>query len=64
LDRYEVQVLDSYNNKTYADGSAGSAYGQYAPEVNVSLPPGQWQTYDIIYTAPRFDREGKLVSPY
>jgi hypothetical protein len=63
LDRYEVQVLDSYENKTYADGSAGSVYGQYPPLVNVTRPPGQWQTYDILYTAPRFDADGKLLSP-
>lgn len=63
LNRYEVQVLDSYGNKTYADGSAGAVYGQYPPLVNASLPPGQWQTYDIIYIAPRFDSTGKLVSP-
>ncbi len=63
LDRYEVQVLDSFGNKTYADGSAGAIYGQYPPLANVCRPPGQWQTYDIIYTAPRFDAEGKLLSP-
>ncbi len=63
LDRYELQVLDSFENKTYADGSAGAIYGQYPPLVNASLPPGQWQIYDIIYTAPRFDSEGKLLSP-
>src|SRR5438309_4241629 len=63
LDRYEVQVLDSYGNKTYSDGSAGAIYGQYPPLANVSMPPGQWQTYDIIYSAPRFDSEGKLVTP-
>jgi len=63
LNRYEVQVLDSYDNKTYADGSAGAIYGQYPPLVNASLPPGQWQTYDIVYTAPRFDAAGKLLSP-
>jgi hypothetical protein len=62
LDRYEIQVLDSYNSKTYADGGAASVYGQYPPLVNASLPPGQWQNYDIIYTAPRFDA-GKLTSP-
>jgi Domain of Unknown Function (DUF1080) len=60
--RYEVQVLDSYGNKTYADGSAASVYGQYPPLVNASLAPGQWQTYDIVWTAPRFDADGKLVS--
>jgi len=62
LDRYEVQVLDSYGNKTYSDGSAGAIYGQYPPLANACLPPGQWQTYDIVYTAPRFDAEGKLHS--
>jgi len=63
LDRYEVQVLDSYGNKTYSDGSAGAIYGQYPPLANVCLPPGQWQTYDFVYRAPRFDGEGKLLSP-
>lgn len=63
LNRYEVQVLDSFDNATYADGSAGSIYGQYPPLVNVSRPPGQWQTYDILYTAPRFDRTGKHLAP-
>lgn len=62
LDRYEIQVLDSYQTTTYADGGAASVYGQYPPLVNASLPPGQWQNYDIIYTAPRFDA-GKLASP-
>jgi len=61
--RYEVQVLDSYQNKTYSDGSAASIYGQYAPLVNATRPPGQWQTYDILYTAPRFEPDGKLQSP-
>jgi hypothetical protein len=63
LDRYEVQVLDSYQATTYADGSAAAIYGQYPPLVNASLPPGQWQSYDIIYTAPRFDPSGALRSP-
>ena len=62
FDRYEIQVLDSYENKTYADGSAASIYGQYPPLVNASLPPGKWQTYDLIWTAPRFDADGKLLS--
>jgi hypothetical protein len=57
---YEIQVLDSYNNKTYADGSAGAVYGQYPPLVNASRPPGQWQTYDIVFHAPKFG-DGKLV---
>lgn len=53
--RYEIQVLDSYNNPTYANGQAASVYKQSIPLVNVMRPPGQWQSYDIIYTAPRFD---------
>ena len=60
--QYEVQVLDSYNNKTYADGQAGAIYGQHPPLVNACRPPGQWQTYDIIWHAPRF-KEGKLERP-
>jgi len=60
--RYEVQVLDSYGSKTYADGAAASIYGQYPPLVNASLPPGKWQTYDIIWKAPRFDAGGTLLS--
>lgn len=63
LDLYEIQVLDSYENTTYADGSAGSLYGQYPPLVNASKAPGEWQSYDIIYTAPRFDADGELESP-
>jgi hypothetical protein len=62
FNRYEIQVLDSYENNTYADGSAASIYGQYPPLVNASRPPGQWQTFDIIWTAPRFDDAGALVS--
>ena len=62
LDRYEIQVLDSYHNKTYADGSAASIYIQYPPLVNACRPPGQWQWYDIVWTAPRFDAEGKVAS--
>lgn len=60
--RYEVQVLDSYEAKTYADGAAASVYGQYPPLANASLPPGQWQTYDMVWTAPCFDAEGNLLS--
>jgi hypothetical protein len=58
---YEIQVLDSYQNRTYADGQAAAVYGQYPPLVNASRPPGQWQTYDIVFHAPRFDGDGKLV---
>ncbi len=58
---YEVQVLDSYNSKTYADGQAAAVYGQYPPLVNACRPPGQWTTYDIIFHGPRFDADGKLI---
>ena len=59
--QYEIQVLDSYQNETYADGGAGSMYGQYPPMVNASRPPGEWQTYDIIFEGPRWDESGKVV---
>jgi hypothetical protein len=61
MDKYEVQVLDSYENKTYAHGQAASIYKQYAPLVNVSRKPGEWQSYDIVFHAPRFDAEGRVV---
>lgn len=61
--RYEVQVLDSYNNVTYPDGQAGAIYGQYPPLVNASRPPGEWQTYDIVFRGPRFEPNGKLIRP-
>ncbi len=60
---YEVQVLNSYENKTYPDGQASAVYGQYPPLVNATRPPGEWQTYDIIFRAPRFKDDGALVSP-
>jgi len=60
---YEVQVLDSYDNKTYADGQAAGIYGQYPPLVNACRPPGQWQTYDIIFHGPRFAKNGNLIRP-
>ena len=60
MGRYEVQVLDSYENKTYADGSAGSVYNQYPPLVNASRKPGEWQTYDILWTPPSFASDGAL----
>jgi hypothetical protein len=56
---YEVQVLDSFKAKSYPDGQAGSIYGQAPPLVNASLPPGEWQTYDIVFESPRWDAEGK-----
>jgi hypothetical protein len=58
---YEVQVLDSYESKTYADGQASAVYGQFPPLVNASRPPAQWQVYDIIFHGPRFDASGKLL---
>ncbi len=58
--KYEVQVLDSYNNKTYFHGQAGSVYKQYPPLVNASRKPGEWQTYDIIYHAPIFGDDGRV----
>jgi hypothetical protein len=60
---YEIQVLDSYNNRTYADGQASAVYGQYPPLVNAALPPGEWQAYDIIFHGPHFDAAGKLLRP-
>ncbi len=61
--RYELQILDSYQNKTYFNGQAGAVYSQYAPLVNVSRKPGEWQSYDVIYHAPRFDEQGNLLKP-
>jgi Domain of Unknown Function (DUF1080) len=61
--RYEIQVLDCFDNATYADGHAAAIYGQYPPLVNASRPPGQWQSYDIIFTAPRFKADHTLESP-
>lgn len=63
MGRYEIQVLDSYNNPTYADGQAGALYGQWPPMVNASRAPGQWQSYDIIFKAPRFNKDQSLRSP-
>jgi hypothetical protein len=62
-DRYEIQVLDSYNNATYWDGACGSIYKQWPPMVNANRKPGEWQTYDIIFEAPRFNENGKLLKP-
>jgi len=63
MGRYELQVLDSYNNKTYTNGQAGSIYKQSVPLANPTLKPGEWNTYDVIWTAPVFDADGALVSP-
>jgi len=60
---YELQVLDSYDNETYYNGQAGSIYKQFIPLVNASKKPGEWQSYDVIFMAPRFNPEGKVLSP-
>jgi 3-keto-disaccharide hydrolase len=62
-DHYELQVLDSYGNKTYFDGQAGAIYKQTPPMVNAMRPPGEWNVYDILWTAPRFNEDGSLASP-
>jgi hypothetical protein len=63
MDKYEVQVLDCYKNKTYADGMTAAVYGQYPPLVNACRPPGEWQTYDIIFRRPHFAEDGSLIRP-
>jgi Domain of Unknown Function (DUF1080) len=63
MSHYEIQVLDSYHNDTYADGQAGAIYGQTPPLVNASRPPGQWQTYDIVFHRPVFGADGAVVRP-
>ncbi len=60
---YEIQILDSYNNETYVNGQAASVYKQYPPLVNACKKPGEWQTYDIVWTAPRFNEDKSLKSP-
>lgn len=62
MGKFETQVLDNYNSPSYPDGQCGSVYGQYPPQVNACLPPGEWQTYDIIFHHPRFDGD-KLAEP-
>jgi hypothetical protein len=63
LGKFEIQILDSHHNITYPDGQAAAMYGQYPPLVNVSRGPGEWQSYDIIFTAPRFSGGGTLEKP-
>jgi hypothetical protein len=63
LGQFEIQVLDSYQNPTYPDGQASAMYGQYPPLVNASRPPGEWQAYDIVFMAPRFNAAGTLEKP-
>jgi hypothetical protein len=60
---YEIQVLNSFENTTYANGQAGSMYKQHSPLVNASRPPGEWQSYDIIFMAPKFEPDGTLQTP-
>ncbi len=63
MGRYEIQVLDSYENHTYPNGMAASVYKQTIPLVNASRKPGEWQTYDIIFMAPRFNEQGRVTHP-
>jgi hypothetical protein len=60
---YELQVLDAYKNKTYVNGMAGSIYKQFIPLANPARPPGEWQSYDVIWTAPTFNTDGTLKTP-
>jgi 3-keto-disaccharide hydrolase len=61
MNNYELQILDSYQNPTYFHGQAGAIYKQHAPLVNASRKPGEWQIYDVVFHAPKFDADGKLV---
>ena len=63
MERYELQILDSFENQTYFDGQCGAFYKQQPPTVNACRGPGKWQSYDILFTAPRFAEDGSLVSP-
>lgn len=63
MNRYELQILDSYENETYFDGQCGAIYKQHPPLVNASRKPGEWQSYDIVFKAPRFNEDGSLKSP-
>src|SRR5690606_36916186 len=63
MEIYEIQVLDSYKNRTYADGDAGSVYAHYPPQVNATRAPGQWQTYDIVFHRPRVKKDGTVKRP-
>lgn len=63
MGQYELQVLDSYNNRTYSNGQAGSIYKQHIPLVNASRGPGEWQKYDVVFTAPKFNADGTVSAP-
>ncbi|MEQ8472821.1 MAG: DUF1080 domain-containing protein [Marinoscillum sp.] len=60
---YEIQILNSFENQTYSNGQAGSIYKQHAPLANASRPAGEWQVYDLVFTAPRFSEKGSLIIP-
>lgn len=62
MDRYEIQILESHNNRTYPDGQAGAVYGQTPPLVNATAPQGEWQSYDIIFQVPQYEA-GKAIEP-
>lgn len=64
MGRYELQILDSYNNRTYADGMNAAIYGEWPPMVNIAAPPGEWQTFDILFEAPRFRGTALLAPAY
>lgn len=63
MGKYEIQILDSYDNETYFDGQSGAIYKQTPPAANVNRPPGEWNTYDVYWTCPRFNEDGSLKSP-
>lgn len=63
MERYELQVLDSYRNTTYVNGQAAAVYKQYPPLVNASRAPGEWQSYDVLFLAPRFAADGRVLAP-
>jgi hypothetical protein len=63
MGKYEIQVLNSFNNKTYPDGQAAAFYGNFPPLVNASREPGQWQVYDIIFITPEFDEKEEMIKP-
>ena len=63
MSQYELQILDNYKNKTYSNGQAASIYKQHIPLANACRPPGEWQTYDVIFTAPKFNEQGILKTP-
>lgn len=63
MGKYELQILDSYDNDTYTNGQAASIYKQHPPLANAMRPPGEWNTYDLVFTAPRFNNDGMLIAP-